>query len=221
MAPGTVIQFDDNNTPIITAKVSFDSTPILLPKEWSEEDDKKLADEEAFLESVYKEAEKYPVVELKNPIPCPGMIVTYGIDGGILNIKYPESSSTKGMLPQGTRKPPGTYKYPANKNTQKITITSSAVTGEGRFTVFNDSIGDHGNYLKTGDVATKGEIDNPWYGTKLDTRALNTNVAKVMTKNDCGSLPEAVLDVWKWSGTMYGYTYSSTLSFPGRYYYQF
>lgn len=48
---------------------------------------------------------------------------------------------------------------------------------------------------------------------------LSSGVTKTVTKNDNGSLPNAVLDLKRWSGKLFGYTYSSTLSFNGSYYY--
>jgi len=118
------------------------------------------------------------------------------------------------------------YNYGTN---QVITITSGAVTGEGRFTVYragvggSGTIGSSGKTLAAGDVATKRQIDNPKHNTAISGRALDTNVVKTVFKNDIGSLPDAVLDVYSWGfgNSMFGHIYSDTLSFPARYYYQF
>ena len=70
----------------------------------------------------------------------------------------------------------------------------------------------------------KGVLNAPFLlfsGTKIEARALETDVKKTMTKNDYGNLPAAVLDIWKWNGTLFGYEYTDKLSFDGRYYYTF
>ena len=77
--------------------------------------------------------------------------------------------------------------------------------------------------LGINDVATKRQIDNPVHNTAISARALDTDVLKTVYKNDIGSLPDAVMDVyfWNWSDYFFGYLYSDTLSFSGRYFYQF
>jgi hypothetical protein len=110
-----------------------------------------------------------------------------------------------------------------------VTITTDHVLGEGRFTVFRSgvggsgSIGSGGKTLATGDVATKRSVDNTQHGTPLQARAIDTDVLKTVYKNDIGAMQNSVLDVyfWGWNDPYFGYMYSDTLSFPGRYYYEY
>ena len=104
--------------------IDLEIKPFVLPKTLSEEDMEELAKEEELVAKIHKETENYPVTELALPTPCPGTLVTYGIDGGILRIEYPEESAVArySPLPQGTRKPVGVYRYPSGSNTQKPVI---------------------------------------------------------------------------------------------------
>jgi hypothetical protein len=167
------------------------------------------------------------------------MVVTYGSDGLIGHI-YPGSGDgavtavTSANFDQNqalsypSHLPAGTYTYDTN---QRITITSSTVLGEGRFTVYragvggssDPAIGSSGKLLGTGDVATKKSVDNAKHGTPLTARATDTNVLKTVLKNDIGTMPNAVVDVyfWGWTARYFGYQYTDTLSFPGRYFYSF
>ncbi|WP_148207102.1 hypothetical protein [Heliomicrobium modesticaldum] len=161
------------------------------------------------------------------------MEVMYGYDGFINRVYMKDTSSVSAAatiptttVPYPGRLPAGVYTYGTN---QTITITSSSVLGEGRFTVYragvggSGTVGSSGKVLAAGDVATKRQVDNPRHNTALSARALDTNVVKTVYKNDIGSLPDAVLDVyfWGWNNYFFGYLYSDTLSFPGRYYYTF
>ena len=74
--------------------------------------------------------------------------------------------------------------------------TESALTEENTFT---DKKGEDNNKLGKGDVATKGEMDNPSHGKKLDVTVPRKNGGSAtyqMTKADNGNLPDAVLDIW-------------------------
>lgn len=106
-----------------------------------------------------------------------------------------------------------------NKVSQSAnTVTWYTIIGEGRATTFNDSIGQANIVLKKGDVATKLAYDNVKVGTKLSVTATKkTGGLKtvVMTKNDAGSMPNAVLDIWKTGVEYWGYTYSTYFSMPG------
>lgn len=116
-------------------------------------------------------------------------------------------------LAQGKRKPIGTYKYGSvvqktkdkvGYKTNKIKITKNSVIGTGDFTVFTDKIGDHDNVLKKGDCATKGTIDNPKYNKKITVTNKLNNTTATFVKNDNGSLPNAVIDIWKTGVKMLG-----------------
>lgn len=216
MSEGTVILFDrDNNPTIINQGIESPlSNPTLdLSNENKFVLDSPISSEEFYrlLAEIDEEAKDLPVYYIEDEKPQPGTIVRYGTDGGINSIE----NAVPTVTPKATAAN-GTYVYGSNN---KITITSSQVSGVGRFTVFNSITGDHDNPLVAGDVATKKAYDNPKSGTRITATATNTNITKTVVKNDNGDLPDAVLDVKKWTGTLFGYTYSSTLSFPGSYYY--
>lgn len=106
----------------------------------------------------------------------------------------------------GWRAEPGVYKYgkvvEATKEKvgytcNKIVITDSSVKGTGDFTVFTDKIGDHDNTLKKGDCATKGKYDNPRSNQKINVTNMMNGESSSFTKNDHGTLPNAVIDIWK------------------------
>lgn len=232
MTPDTVVVYDENCQPIVyPASTYYQQQPatatVAVPDGPYEEDTSGLAEEEAMVAQMKEDAKDLPVYNLGSdlPDPAPGMVVTYGSDGMINHI-YPDNTDTvqtRAILPQGTRKPPGTYTYGAANNT--ITIqTYNQVLGEGRGTVFDDVIGDHDNYLTYGDCATKGSIDNPKWGTTIGIRNLEKDIRKDLTKNDVGSLPNAVIDIWQWSPIYqyFGEYYSPNLSFKSmRYWYKF
>ena len=64
-----------------------------------------------------------------------------------------------------------------------------------------------------GDVATKQAYDNCPTGTVLQVRHNGKFVN--MKKWDVGSMPNAVLDIWKTGVEYWGYKWSSTFSIPG------
>lgn len=217
MLPGTVITFNDENVPIITEEGSSDfSTQSLQSVDLNMENPEipnspiSLDEFNKTLEEISLEATDLPIYFIEDEKPQPGTVVTYGSDGQINTIENAVPTiSTYATAANGT------YVYGSANNT--ITITSSKVSGVGRFTVFDDTYGDNDNVLVAGDVATKAAYDNPKSGTKITATA--NSIAKTVTKNDNGSLPNAVLDLKNWSGQMFGYTYSSSLSFSGSYYY--
>lgn len=217
MSGGTVILFDqDNNPTIINNGIEY---PLSYPTLDLSNENKSVLDSPISSEEFYKvlseideEAKNLPVYYIEDEKPQPGTIVMYGTDGGITSIE----NAVPTVTPKATAAN-GTYVY--GKSNNKITITSSKVSGVGRFTVFDNIKGDHDNPLVAGDVATKAAYDNPKSGTKITAIATNTNITKTVVKNENGGLPDAILDVKKWTGTLFGYTYSTTLSFPGSYYY--
>lgn len=217
MPPGTVITFDDDNNPVITKQGSStfrinNVEEIDLSKENPQIPNSPISLDEfnKVIEEIKQEAKDLPVYYIESKKPQPGTVVSYGSDGQINTIEneLPEISTYSTAAN-------GTYVYGSYPNT--ITITTSKVSGVGRFTVFDSTIGDNSNPLVVGDIATKGQYDNPKSGTVVTATA--NGITKNLTKNDNGTLANAVLDVWKWSGVMFGYTYSSTLSFAGSYYY--
>lgn len=193
--------------------------------------------EEAIYQKIKDEAKDNEIVVIPYELPAPsiGMVVIYGTDGQINRIYSPETKITPfasvpdegTALPYPSRLSPNTYQYGAYPNA--ITITSSHVLGEGRFTVYRAGVGGSGHYgssgkyLDTGDVATKQSVDNARHNTPLQAHATTTDVLKTVYKNDIGYMENSVIDVyfWGWSDPYFGYMYSDTLSFPGRYYYEY
>lgn len=168
-----------------------------------------------------------PIYEEVLPNPQKGMRVEYDNWGEINKIfvfngtSYKEVAETFAKHPDektgislfaakalklGTRLSPGTYPYGQveEKTTEQvgytqnvIKITSNKVVGKGDFTVFWSIKGDHENYLKEGDCATKGAIDNPKSNTKIEVTNKLKNITATFYKNDNGDLPNAVIDIWK------------------------
>ena len=168
-----------------------------------------------------------PIYEEVLPNPQKGMRVEYDNWGEINKIfvfngtsykevaetfaKHPDEKTGVSLfaakaLKLGTRLSPGTYTYGQveEKTTEQvgytqnvIKITSNKVVGKGDFTVFWSIKGDHENYLKEGDCATKGAIDNPKSNTKIEVTNKLKNITATFYKNDNGDLPNAVIDIWK------------------------
>ncbi|URJ58309.1 hypothetical protein [Paenibacillus polymyxa] len=125
-------------------------------------------------------------------------------------------------LPRGTRKSPGTYTYGAHDNEIKISGTFSGyVRGTGRGTNFTDTYGENSNILDKGDCATKGAIGNPKFGTEIRVRNTDNDIAANFYKADNGSLPDAVIDIWKTGVEKVGLSWASYVSFSARYSYDF
>ncbi|PKM50524.1 MAG: hypothetical protein CVV02_11335 [Firmicutes bacterium HGW-Firmicutes-7] len=239
MEPGAVITYDENNDPVISIYLEPNESNILGDSNSLNSTQKDIVDKEGrkaeddFCNAIRTEAAKLPQVKLgwDLPEPQPGMVVIYGSDGRINHIYSQEMVSVKASVPSTTVKYPGRLsagEYTFGTN-QKVTITSNTVLGEGRFTVFragvggSGTVGSSGKTLCTSDIATKRQIDNPKHNTAITARAIDTDVVKTVYKNDIGSLPDAVMDVyfWDWTNEYFGYMYSDTLSFSGRYYYTF
>ena len=168
-----------------------------------------------------------PIYEEVLPNPQKGMRVEYDNWGEINKIfvfngtsykevaetfaKHPDEKTGVSLfaakaLKLGTRLSPGTYPYGQveEKTTEQvgytqnvIKITSNKVVGKGDFTVFWSIKGDHENYVKEGDCATKGAIDNPKSNTKIEVTNKLKNITATFYKNDNGDLPNAVIDIWK------------------------
>jgi hypothetical protein len=228
MTPGTVISIGVHSIATVTEPLNM-SIPVAVPDSPLDVESMTRSEylayqaEKTFLDSIESETVNFNIIHAPDPLPINGMVITYGSDGFISHIETNGiSTQSYTALPQGSRKPIGTHTWGTANNT--LVITSGAVTGTGRFTTFSDTYGESSNTLVKGDVATKGDYDNPYYGTAVNTRRLNsdgtdTNYSHIMYKRDNGSLPNAVLDIWKTGVEYYDLTYSSTLSFNGRYYY--
>lgn len=164
--------------------------------------------------SLLEEYGEMQITKVSNPWPVADMIVYYDGDGFISEIFNPISLCYT-ALPRGTTSPNGTYTWGAHENT--LVVTSNRVVGRGRITTFNDTIGESDNELVKGDVATRGDYDNPVHGQKISVSIAEASSgqkkALVMYKRDNGALPDAILDIWKDGVEYWGYTYSSSLSF--------
>lgn len=237
MPAGTILTYNENVKPLITSDDHAQALSLNYSGKENIGSQEQLNEEEAVYAKIKDEAKDCAVHVLNNdlPAPAPGMVVIYGSDGQINRIYSPEPEimpfasipNPNSALPYPSRLPEGVYQYGSYPNT--ITIVNSHVLGEGRFTVYragvggSGTVGSSGKTLGTGDVATKMSVDNPKHNTALSARALDTNVLKTVYKNDIGSMPNSVLDVyfWGWSDPYFGYMYSDTLSFAGRYYYEY
>lgn len=236
MPAGTILTYDEQLNPTITVDEQMQKSRITnVEKDIGSAED--LLAEEAVYQKIKKDAKDNEVVSIPYELPAPseGMIVIYGSDGQINRIYSPETKITPfasvpnegKALPYPSRLSPNTYEYGSYPNV--TTITSSHVLGEGRFTVYragvggSGTIGSSGKTLGTGDVATKQSVDNAKHNTALSARATDTDVLKTVYKNDIGYMGNSVLDVyfWGWNDPYFGYMYSDTLSFPGRYYYEY
>ncbi len=79
----------------------------------------------------------------------------------------------------------------------KIVITKNTVTGTGDFTVYTVGTNEEGDALKKGDCATKGEIDNPKTGKKIEVTNKMNGTTATFYKMDNGKMYNAVIDIWK------------------------
>lgn len=208
-------------------------------------DKEALAAEEAYVQEIKESAKDLPIIDLGFylPSPSPGLVVIYGSDGHInrfyneLEIANAANAADAGInavitdhsyvVPYPGRRAQGTWTYGDRGNA--ITITSNSVLGEGSFSVYRDGVGgsgpngSSGKTLGAGDVATKQAADNAKHNTALSARATDTDVLKTVYKNDIGYMDNTVIDVyfWGWNSYYFGYLYRDTLSFPGRYYYNY
>ncbi|ERI11716.1 hypothetical protein [Aneurinibacillus aneurinilyticus] len=209
MQPGTIIEYDENNNMhVIVEKNSIaDSENPLSDNAISQEQFKAqqeeiTANERRIMEEIQKELPSLPVHYLEDPVlpaPEPGMRVSY--DG----MGLPNKITTSGVttyaavpdegkaLPKGTTLPNGVYIY--GKSSNKITISSTSVLGEGKLTTFTDTNGSDKQGLGTTDCATKQSVDNPKPNTPISVRNTDSNVADTVYKNGIGTLGDAVLDI--------------------------
>ena len=237
MPAGTILTYGENLQPNISIDVQSQSNDKMYNCRNEVASQKEIDEEEAVYQSIKEAAKEYKVTVLDEnlPTPKPGMVVIYGSDGQINRVYNPENEITPfasvpnegRALPYPSRLPDGVYTYGSYPN--KITIINNHVLGEGRFTVYRPGvggtgkIGSSGKTLVAGDVATKMSVDNCKHNTALRAKNLENSVLKTVYKNDIGSLPNAVLDVFYWGDNdiFFGCKYSDTLSFQGRYYYEY
>ncbi|MDP1513415.1 hypothetical protein L8C07_26225 [Paenibacillus sp. CMAA1739] len=229
MLAGTIIQYDDNNNMVIVEK----GTPVPeqqkskasiapLTAEQQIESEK----EEAMIKKIEEDKTPRPVYYIETPAPQPGLKVIYDGEGLLKDIILPNnvSSDVYGLnaLPRGTRNPAGDYRYGPSNNVISISGDQhGSVIGTGRGTNFTDTYGENGNRLQRGDCATKGAIDNPKFGTTIRVRNSDNDIVHEFTKADNGSLPDAIIDIWKTGVEDLGLTWHSYTSFSGRYSYNF
>ncbi|CAM4494726.1 MULTISPECIES: hypothetical protein [Paenibacillus] len=227
MNAGTVIEYDANNQMVIveegTPVTESNSSVKPLKSNLTPDEQKALDEENQLVNEIKAEAANYPVYKIENPAPQPGLRVEYDGEGYIKQFLIQDDGVFVPFkykaLPEGTRKPVGTYTYGKHDNT--IIISKSKVQGEGRITNFTDKKGEKERKLQHGDAATRGDIDNPEHGTKLNVRNLDNDKSGTVEKRDNGSLPDAVLDLWKKTVEDFGVDWSEYVSFSGRYYYSF
>lgn len=222
MSPGTTLIYDEDLKPIVKIDVPPQKSNAIERDVLNEDQVKEF---QASLKEIDNEAKNYKTTVIPYTLPTPtmGMTVMYGSDGQINHIYNSDgteygSINRAGALQYPSHAAAGTYNYGTS---QVITIGTNTVKGTGRFTVFEGpgTVGSSGKTLVAGDVATKQSIDNWKHNTPITATA--NGITKTVYKNDIGDLPNAVLDLWKWSGVMFGYTYSNNLSMDGTYSYTF
>lgn len=185
------------------------------------------------------------------PAPFAGMKVVYGSDGLVSEILDAEGndvpsvqtaktlgksiSSTANLLSDDEFEISSTSKtliaqWGAYPNKLYRNTSTKRITGNGRATTFNDTIGQQNHKLGKGDVATSLAYDNCKCGIEVRVKAKKVKVVdgkykttdeyltKVMKKWDAGGMPNAIVDIWKSGVSYWGYTYSSSLTLLGRVY---
>lgn len=171
--------------------------------------------------SDFPETGEYVIEKL--PRPVKGMKVTYATDGYILDIIAPDNGEViyEEEFISSLEETPSPHMAEAFKlyatwgsYPNKLYKTPYGnVLGTGRATTFSDTIGQANHKLVKGDVATKQAYDNCPTGTVLQVRHNGKFVN--MKKWDVGSMPNAVLDIWKTGVEYWGYKWSSSFSMPG------
>lgn len=181
------------------------------------------------------------------PAPFEGMKVVYGSDGMVSEILDSEDRDVLEQEYYKTIHDSSLENVKSTKSTISATKTLIAswgeypnrlyksadgqqITGNGRATTFNDTVGQADHTLAKGDVATKLAYDNCRNGIDVRVKAKKVTVkngnyvetdeylTKVMKKWDAGGMPNAIIDIWKSGVSYWGYTYSSSLSLLGKVY---
>lgn len=162
------------------------------------------------------------VQENSDVYATPGMKAVYDEDGLLRNVYYPSGEPGEYQLSNpvavcantGVRSP-GSGKYTYGKNV--LNFKASNVVGTGQITYYGKPDNpqkdkfpsDHyvdgkPYYLKVGDCATKMNVDDVPSGVRVKATNLANGNTKVYKKQDCGALPNAILDIFedgKWSKT--------------------
>lgn len=150
-----------------------------------------------------------------NVYACPGMKAVYDKNGLLRNVYYFSGIQGEYQLKNpvqvinnsGVRaKGSGKYKY----NNCVLNFRDNKVTGKGQITYYgkpdnpskNVFYGDHNvngkpYKLKVGDCATKMNVDDIPYGIEVEATNTKNNKTKTYTKQDCGALPNAILDIFE------------------------
>lgn len=242
MPPYTIVAFDEEcNMKIVKEGEEVRLSDKHLDSNPLNEDTSGMDAENMLIDKIRAEAENYPHYEREIDLTAqPDSIVQYASDGKIHRIyKAPRDISlftyedaldygdkhTYKPYKRGNREKPGVYELGFGNT---ITITQNHVLGEGRLSTFGelkqDEIGENGSKdpNKTGDCATRGEMDNAPYHQMIRVRNLDNDIVKNLRKNDNGRLPYAVLDIYKWDGIFFGEKWRESFTFEnGRYYYEF
>lgn len=204
MQPGTVIEYLDNSTYTVLSGGELDPATL-------NENGLTAKAQASANKNMQKSRISGNVTKVADPSPSAGLRVIYDGDGLIR--AFEGGTYRYSPLPSGSTSPNGTYTWGSQNNT--LTVTDTTVTGTGRLTTFSDTIGESDNTLTKGDVATRGDKDNPKFGTTLSVTAPTADGSTEtheMNKADNGSLPDAILDIWKTGVENWGYTWNSNLS---------
>lgn len=145
MEPDTIIRYTSPTQYIIVQGGSCDETA-------QKELNALLAEKQKYLNEHQQEIQDGSLTIIKSPTPVAGMVVKYDGEGYQKEIT-PDTENhavndSKVSLSayRGHYAANGNYSWGSHSNRMKI--TSSTVSGSGRFTNFTDTIGDHNNYLK-------------------------------------------------------------------------
>ncbi|MEA4968624.1 MAG: hypothetical protein VB048_10980 [Bacteroidaceae bacterium] len=165
------------------------------------------------------------------PEPVAGVTVTYASDGYLQYIYFPDgvinpllqsqslisassSITTRVIIPDGYSV---VAQWGSNNNTLYQNEVEEYRIGVGRGTTFSDAIG-QGNLTNIkGSVATKLAYDNIDLNTIVRVSTINSSgvtYARNMKKTDAGSMPDAIVDIWKTGVEYWGYTWNSSFSMP-------
>lgn len=190
-----------------------------------------------FVDDSFSEISINPEISyLLNPTPEIGMVVEYDFEGFIKNITVNDEEVDQELLPASnvimsrsasSENSDSKLVWGISENTQIITydnveegglsrsLTRASYTLSGRLTVFTDTWGNHDNRLKKGDCALKMSL---YRGVPSNTPVYVTagnGKSATFYKNDVGSMPNAIVDIWKTGVEMLGYSYSSSWSSSG------
>lgn len=152
--------------------------------------------------------------EISDVEPFPGMKAVYDDEGLLRNVYYPDGDGGYQLSPPittynntGVRKK-GSGKWEYGKCF--LNFKADKVVGKGQITYYGKPDepsktkfkGDHNvngkpYYLKMGDCATKWKGDDVPTGVKVKAKNLKNNKVKTFKKEDCGELPNAILDIFE------------------------